>query len=149
MNENFYLSIDELCTLEQTDALLTLGMGTERLYYEEQSGHYLFPLSSAIKWIRENKGINIRANYRYIARDWFADWLNLSTSEYDDTSEYYPTKEAALTQRGVDRTHIFVGSIKKLERKSFFWFIRERLTNIEKYNGTLSYFLKGLKKPSV
>ena len=36
-----------------------------------------------------------RANYRYIARDWFVDWLNLSTSEYDDTSEYYPTKEAA------------------------------------------------------
>ncbi len=57
MNENFYLSIDELCTLEQTDALLTLGMGTERLYYEEQSGHYLFPLSSAIKWIRETKAL--------------------------------------------------------------------------------------------
>ncbi len=118
--------------------LLTLGMGTERLYYEEQSGHYLFPLSSAIKWIRENKGINIRANYRYIARDWFADWLNLSTSEYDDTSEYYPTKEAAP-----DPTWLTVPTFswvvsKNWRENHFFWFIRERLTNIEKYNETLN-----------
>lgn len=96
MHEDFYFDREELCTLKQTDALLTLGMGTEKLYYhEEGAGYFLFPLSSAIKWLRENKHINIRANYRYIARDWFADWLNLETSEYDDSDEYYPTSEAA------------------------------------------------------
>lgn len=95
MNENFYLEKDELCTLEQTDTLLTLGMGTEKLYYDDESGKLLFPLSSAIKWVRENKHINIRANYRYIAHDWFVDWLNLETSEYDDLDDYYPTSEAA------------------------------------------------------
>lgn len=95
MNENFYLDKDELCTLEQTNTLLTLGMGTEKLYYDEESGQFLFPLSCAIKWIRENKHINIRANYRYIARDWFADWFNLETSEYDDPDEYHLTPEAA------------------------------------------------------
>ena len=96
MYEDFYLDKEELCTLKQTNALLTLGMGTEKLYYyEEESGYFLFPLSSAIKWVRENKHINIRANYRCIYRDWFADWLNLETSEYDDSDEYYPTPEAA------------------------------------------------------
>lgn len=95
MHKDFYLDRKELCTLEQTDTLLTLGMGTEKLYYEEESGHFLFPLSSAIQWVRENKHINIRANYHYISRDWFADWLNLETLEYDDPDGCHPTPEAA------------------------------------------------------
>ena len=44
MHEDLYFDGEELCTLKQTDALLTLGMGTEKLYYhEEGAGYFSIP----------------------------------------------------------------------------------------------------------
>lgn len=95
MLQEHYINSTDLCSVDMTNKLLTLGMGSEMLYYDEEDKMYHFPLWQAQKWLREEKHINVRVNYLPDGV-WFADWLNLDTEEYDDSDCKCATYEKAL-----------------------------------------------------
>lgn len=49
------------------------------------------------KWLREKHHVSVRVNYILDTRQWFADWLNLDSGEYDDCCGDYFSYEAALS----------------------------------------------------
>lgn len=111
MLQEHYIDPVDFCSAIVTNKLLTLGMDTEMLYYEENSGLYLFPLWQAQKWLREEHHINIRVSYIAYHKVWFADWLNLDSGKFDDTDATFATYEEALA----DGIVVVLESIKKEE----------------------------------